>query len=76
MTWVGMLRSEARRMRSECVVALHASSAYIQDEIQTPSHPSGSPTTRNATSTLSASRRMSSDSSSTVSRVAVMTSRP
>lgn len=39
-------------------------------------YPKGSPTTKKATSTLSASRRISSLSSSTVSRVAVITGRP
>ena len=38
-------------------------------------YPSGSPTTRNAMSTVVASRKISSDSVSTISLVAVMTSR-
>ena len=77
MTSVGMFRSDARRSKSECVVAL--SFSLFQSHISlaaSATHPRGSPTTRNEISTVSAFRKISSDSSSTVSRVAMITSRP
>jgi hypothetical protein len=51
-------------------------SAVIISQKTEGNYPNGSPTTRNATSTLSASLRISSLEDSTISRSAMMTSRP
>jgi hypothetical protein len=72
---VGIESSRARRTRSVCVVALLDDQTGVLDNTQE-SYPNGSPTTRNATSTLSASLRISSLDDSTISRSAMITSRP
>ena len=70
-----ILSSRARRTRSVCVVALkvHISFEHVWEGH---THPKGSPTTKNATSTLSASFKISSLALSTISRSAMITSRP
>lgn len=81
-----MPSSRARRTRSVCVVALIFDIRIVSPPLapwdlrksffQVVLYPNGSPTTRNATSTFSASCSISSLPVSTNSRSATMTGRP
>lgn len=73
----GIDSSRARITRSVCVVALRSLSASIVGGGQHPcAYPKGSPTTRKATSSFWALRRISSLFDSTISRSAIVIERP